>query len=151
MQLSTTILDFLLVAASTVSGAAIESDAAIELDSRGLGINCRGSTLCSGAGSLKDIADNVAKISQDRWYNAGELIACVQDLAGSGKCAFLQGNTGGLPGSDILPLIHYLQQHGCGGCGSVPIYFGQGDNNPDTHGILTVNYKRNTQGCNGAC
>ncbi|OBT68569.1 hypothetical protein VE03_01715 [Pseudogymnoascus sp. 23342-1-I1] len=145
MQLSTTVLSFLLVAASSVSGAAIE------VDSRGLGINCRGSTLCSGGGNLKDIADAVEHISQDRWYNAGELIACIPDLAGSGKCAFLQGNTGGLPGKEILPLIHYLQQHGCGGCGSVPIYFGSGDNNPDTHGILTVNYKRNTQGCKGAC
>ncbi|KFY07490.1 hypothetical protein V492_07092 [Pseudogymnoascus sp. VKM F-4246] len=145
MQFSTTILTSILLAVTSVSAAAIE------LEDRGLGINCRGSTLCSGGGSLKNIADAVGGINGDRWYNAGEQIACQQVLDGSGKCAFLQGNTAGLPGKEILPLIRYLQQHGCTGCGSVPIYFGSGDNNPDTHGILTVNYKRNTQGCNGLC
>ncbi|KAI5465242.1 killer toxin [Mariannaea sp. PMI_226] len=116
----------------------------------GLGINCQGNYECHDAGgSVGDLISYVLPIDPNRWYNNGEHIACVENHLGTGICAFLQG-TGGAPGSSILPLLQALQDHGCYKCGSVPLYFPQGDNDPNTHGILTINYV-GSPNCNGLC
>lgn len=121
-----------------------------------LGINCQGSALCGISswnvpGLLGIMRGMVNGIDQNHWYQNGEHIVCSQDIGGQGLCAFLQG-TGGMPGSSIPGLLDALLQHGCTKCGSVPVYLPvNGDNNPNDHGILTVNYVSNPNGCNGLC
>jgi hypothetical protein len=117
-----------------------------------LGINCRGSSICTQGSFV--VADNlttyISSIDQGRWYKNGEHIACeisVFETEAIGDtpattdiycfCAFLQ-NTRGAWGSDILRLAHYIPDHGCNTCGSVP-YFYPSDNNV-RHGELTYNY-----------
>ncbi|KAI9862249.1 MAG: hypothetical protein M1813_004724 [Trichoglossum hirsutum] len=126
--------------AALVAATAISSVAA-------LGINCGGSGWCSSARA--NVADNLNNLIQgidpNRWYKNGEWIACTQsdgdfvvEASGSvGFCAFLQ-NTGGTWGSIIKQLAPEIPKHGCRGCGSVPYYFLQGNNNAKD-GELTFN------------
>ena len=75
--------------------------------------------------------------NQSRWYDDEELIACAPARGSSfrgGVCAFLQG-TGGATGSQILGLAHYISDHGCLICGSVPFTYPSG--NDVSHGELT--------------
>jgi hypothetical protein len=109
-----------------------------------LGINCRGSHNCLGGASIaQSLTAFISDIDQGRWYENGEHIACdITVVVDSGSsnvctCAFLQ-NTGGAWGSDILRLAHYISDHGCQACGSVP-YFYPSDNDV-RHGELTYNY-----------
>jgi len=105
-----------------------------------LGINCRGDGGCGVAGVLLTRA--IEPIDPGRWFANGEQIACVSTAAttsdysglSSAYCAFLQ-NTGGAWGSRILELAHYLRDHGCKGCGSVPYFYP--DDNDVSHGELT--------------
>ena len=121
-----------------------------------LGINCRGSGLCGiedwgQGGLLGRLRGQVNSIDGGHWYQNGENIVCEEDVAGGGICAFLQG-TGGMPGSSIGGLLDALIQHGCEKCGSVPVWLPvNGDNNPNDHGILTVNAVGNAHKCNGLC
>jgi hypothetical protein len=107
----------------------------------GLGINCRGSYSCVGARRVAHrLTHSIGAIDRNRWYRNREQIACVSlegDESVRWFCAFLQ-NTGGAPGSKILELAHYIEDHGCRGCGSVPYYFPEGDNNV-SRGELTYN------------
>ena len=120
------------------------------------GINCRGGAGCGivdiGLGGLLgQLRGQVNSIDGGHWYQNGEYIACAEDNGGGGICAFLQG-TGGMPGSSIAGLLDALIQHGCERCGSVPVWLPvNGDNNPNDHGILTVNSVLHTRGCNGLC
>jgi Kp4 len=116
-----------------------------------LGINCRGSALCNSSlnGAINGYeADTLTQwingIDPNRWYNDGEQIAC---FVPSHICAFLQ-KTDGAWGSNIKGLAHYIPDHGCKSCGSVP-YFYPGDNNVDD-GMLTYNYATQTCG-HGLC
>ncbi|XEV04561.1 hypothetical protein FSHL1_009848 [Fusarium sambucinum] len=119
----------------TLTGAISSTDA--------LGINCRGSSKCSqiwGPDNVaRDLTNVINKIDGNRWYRNGEHIACVGNQAGNGGgyCAFLQ-NTSGAPGRNIKGLAHFIPDHGCKMCGSVP-YFYPADNNVD-NGQLTYNY-----------
>lgn len=100
-----------------------------------LGINCRGSAICvfEKEGDIAQRLTNyINNIDENRWYNNGEQIAC----AAKNVCAFLQ-NTDGAPGRNIKGLAHFIPEHGCKICGSVP-YFFPGDNNVD-NGELTYN------------
>ncbi|KAB8221348.1 killer toxin [Aspergillus novoparasiticus] len=109
-----------------------------------LGINCRGSAKCSVLWGPSDAAQQLTNVIQhidtNRWYMNGEHIACVGNQAGNGGgyCAFLQ-KTGGTNGGVIKNLAHYITDHGCKQCGSVPYFFPQGNNNVDD-GELTYNY-----------
>ncbi|WYZ37982.1 hypothetical protein EsH8_II_001488 [Colletotrichum jinshuiense] len=88
------------------------------------GINCEGSGNCNRsintgvngneANQLKSLID---RIDDNRWYNNGQKIACVNWV-----CAFLQ-NTGGAPGRNIKGLAHFIPEHGCKVCGSVPYFY----------------------------
>ncbi|KAK5999180.1 hypothetical protein PT974_01570 [Cladobotryum mycophilum] len=85
----------------------------------GLGINCRGSGQCPfiGSGHAKQLVGFINGIDPNRWYNNGQPIACEGIL-----CAFLQ-NTGGAWGRNIKGLAHFITDHGCDNCGSVPYFF----------------------------
>ena len=105
-------------------------------------------------------------------YQSGEHIICVtsslgvsnevgaQTSDGPTSSLTLSGkiNTGGIcvfpQGSNVtLGLVRGLSdkllQHGCGTCGSVPIKFLEGSNDPGP-GILTYNYVNNPD-CTGQC
>jgi hypothetical protein len=115
-----------------------------------LGINCRGAAYCVGgqAGSRHSrvasrLTSAIENIDGDRWYADGELVACVTNQPNHegpvSFCAFLQ-STGGALGSRILELAHYIEAHGCRGCGSVPVFYPE--QNEVSGGELTYNYVR---------
>jgi hypothetical protein len=123
---------------------------AISPTAHGLGINCRGSGYCTwnddkNTYEARTLTYFINGIDGGRWYNNGEHIACTP----SGICAFLQ-KTGGTWGSKIKELAHYIPDHGCTICGSVPYYFPDGNNNVDD-GMLTYNYVSNPKCKNGLC
>ncbi|KAL4722230.1 hypothetical protein ACLX1H_011009 [Fusarium chlamydosporum] len=97
-----------------------------------LGINCRGSALCSGGAgnliNLKAIVDGIQP--RDRHYSTGQQIACTGDT-----CAFFQSGATGTA-EEVSSDLQALLDHGCKKCGSVPT---QPGNNVDD-GQLTVNY-----------
>jgi len=109
-----------------------------------LGINCHGGGCGPPASTLTRAIEG---IDPNRWFANGEQIACATVITVSGdtgptsssSCAFLQ-NTGGAWGSRILELAHYLQDHGCKGCGSVPYFYPE--DNDVSHGELTYNAVR---------
>lgn len=117
---------------------------------RALGINCRGSAICSDPRAGKDASRRlqayIQNIQGGRVYRNGEHIACVGRGStispNGGFCAFLQGTTRNVNGNQIKELIGHIVGHGCKVCGSVPIDF-PGSNDPK-NGILTVNYVSNT-------
>ncbi|KAF5550964.1 KP4 killer toxin [Fusarium mexicanum] len=111
------------------------ASAALALGVSAEGINCHGSSNC-------------ANLNDNKWYYNGQHIACWQNVAGTGFCAFLQ-NTGGLPGKDIKRLLQERVNHGCAKCGSVPAFYSS-DNDLKSHGMLTVNYVAKPN-CNGIC
>ncbi|KAL4886885.1 killer toxin [Aspergillus karnatakaensis] len=115
-----------------------------------LGINCRGSSNCAqpDAPALINLVALIDNIDPNRWYDNGQQIACQNEAFLQGAvCAFLQ-NSGGAPGSSIITLARDLRDHGCAVCGSVPLFFPQGDNNVDD-GELTVNWTGNSC-CSGS-
>jgi hypothetical protein len=108
-----------------------------------VGINCAGGSCGPPASTLTRAIEG---IDPGRWFANGEQIACatvtIWSATGptsSSSCAFLQ-NTGGAWGSRILELAHYLQDHGCQSCGSVPYYYPE--DNDVSHGELTYNAVR---------
>lgn len=135
---------------------------------RGLGINCRGSSQCSGLFQTTGTTDLLYYFDQSLWYgsdsslpngpindqavyHSGEHIMCARNshLGIGSICLFLQGNTPlvGIPGYVIKNKVADLVAHGCRVCGSVPI---GPDNDPSTLGILTSNYVRD-KSCQGLC
>ncbi|KAF5970439.1 TOX4 [Fusarium coicis] len=90
-----------------------------------LGINCRGSGLCSGnKGALGQL------IAQVR------AIACIPFAFGN-LCAFYQGiGSRTFTKEQSVTFLDQLRQHGCSKCGSIPVDPG----NDVKNGQLTVNY-----------
>ncbi|TPX13589.1 uncharacterized protein E0L32_006060 [Thyridium curvatum] len=130
---------------------------------QGLGINCRGSGMCTpfingGAtgNEAKVLSDWIQgieaegykppQIQANRIYKTGEQIACYER---SHICAFLQ-NTGdkGGSGADVRRLAPLIPKHGCKICGSVPTHYPDSNNVKD--GQLTFNYVTKICG-NGIC
>jgi len=108
-----------------------------------LGINCRGSSSCV-VPATREIANKLSEqifneINHRAWYRDREHISCVKVFLNSGVCAFLQG-TNGLSGNDIKVLAFRIVEHGCKGCGSVPVYYDKGENDVALHGMLTFNW-----------
>ena len=108
-----------------------------------LGIDCRGSSSCVVPVGL-EIAHKLSEqifneINPRAWYRDREHISCIKVLGNSGICAFLQG-TNGLSGDDIKVLAFRIVQHGCEGCGGVPVYYDKGENDVALHGMLTFNW-----------
>jgi len=136
-----------------------------------LGINCRGSAFCQyGPSSLNPdiisifvaLANGTTDICESPPFSCGPIndtddyapgahILCLpqgESFLG-GVCAFTQGNVSkaGTNGTLIKQKLSELRAHGCTLCGSVPL---SGDNDPDTEGILTVNYIA-SKVCTGVC
>jgi hypothetical protein len=116
---------------------------------QGLGINCRGSNYCIDNSEKNQYEAQTLRwflnaIDSGRWYNNGEHIACTP----ANICAFLQ-NTDGTTGDWIKGLAHFIPDHGCTVCGSVPYYY-PSDNNVND-GQLTFNYVSNPACKNGRC
>jgi len=110
----------------------------------GLGINCRGSSLCSGPSDTASLlVEYIDSISSGTFYNNGQQIACVANI-----CAFLQ-NTNGETAGTIQNVASYITSHGCKVCGSVPI--GYPSNNNVADGELTFNYVSNPACTDGVC
>ena len=103
-----------------------------------LGINCRGSTLCSGfTEPAKNLLKYIEGIDGNRWYVRGQQIACH-----GAHCAFIQ-SADGADGNRIRELARKIVAHGCRGCGSAPFA-----NNDVSTGQLTFNYVDH-QDCRG--
>src|SRR4051794_12515837 len=91
----------------------------------GLGINCRGSGMCTYNGipgnTLQVITGKVANLASSQMYVQGQQIAAVN--AGDGSCvaAFYQ-NIGDRQFSQAQTLwyLKSLENHGCSRCGSIP-------------------------------
>ncbi|KAK3331574.1 Kp4-domain-containing protein [Cercophora scortea] len=143
-----------ILSLASFSGAlalpADQSENPATLAARALGINCRGSALCSDARSGSNAASRlqgyINNIQGNRVYHNGEHIACVARGSlispNGGFCAFLQYTNRDVNGAAIKNLIAAIVGHNCKVCGSVPIDF-PGSNDPK-NGILTVNYVANT-------
>ena len=88
-------------------------------------------------------------------YVAGQKIACKEHslfpfIVHGYFCAFLEGQnvpTAGVHGDVLLTKMQQLIDHGCKGCGSVPLENG---NDPTVMGKLTVNYVKSSE-CVGLC
>ncbi|KAJ7887550.1 killer toxin [Mycena olivaceomarginata] len=103
-----------------------------------LGINCRGSSYCLSACTIANTASvlvtNINAVSNGLWFNNGDHITCYGNI-----CAFLQNTPeGGAYGSTIKGYAHYIPEHGCACCGSVPTGFPNDNNVAD--GQLTFNF-----------
>jgi hypothetical protein len=144
------------------SGLALLLLTALSSPVNALGINCRGSGLCSfvinGAitgHEAKVLADWIqgieaegytpVTINSDRIYKNGEQIAC---YIRSSICAFLQDTPNGATGAEVRKLARFIPDHGCTVCGSVPTDFP--NTNDVKKGQLTFNYVRSSCG-NGIC
>ena len=132
-----------------------------------LGINCRGSLLCPDGRykypylhSLVQIAMGMDCISSpgfecgpinntDIWAPGKHIVCLPQEILIGGICAFTQGNVAplGITGDMIRRKLLELKHHGCLECGSVPL---SDDNNPDTAGVLTINWVKSGV-CWGLC
>lgn len=77
------------------------------------------------------------------------VITIFQENVAHGYCLFLQDNKTPVKGGQIFDLLNALIDHGCKGCGSVPVDW-ENSNDPSVNGILTVNYVGAT-GCEGLC
>ena len=125
-----------------------------------LGLNCQGSAvMCIGAtqtGVMHTLRDYMYAIPHGYRYYAGQNIACMKHhvypnpwITWGFYCAFMQGNISkdGEDGAEIQLKMQQMIEHHCLGCGSVPF---SEDNDPNTLGILTVNYVRQSE-CEGLC
>ncbi|KAM0801873.1 hypothetical protein BDR22DRAFT_887933 [Usnea florida] len=136
-----------------------------------LGINCRGSALCPEynfpsrpeyIGTLIQITTGNADdcppeyscgpLNDTDTYLPNDHIVCLPQGKSflGGICAFAQGKNApraGIQGALIKRTLMNLADHGCHVCGSAPL---SGDNDPNSQGILTVNYVGGVV-CKGLC
>ncbi|KAL7960166.1 killer toxin [Trichoderma compactum] len=127
----------------------IAAAAAVAQGVAGLGINCHGDVLCGIAyisgGRLSHLADVFDKLDDNRKYDNGDDVACIEldSLNLNGKftstlCAYIQNSEGDVTGATLKSVFEELQQFGCAICGSVPLHYAKGDNDIN-HGELTIN------------
>ena len=125
-----------------------------------MGLNCEGSrSMCIGADQwsvMHTLRDYMYAIPEGYRYYAGQDIACMVHhiypypwFTWGFYCAFMQGNipADGFDGAEIQLKMQQMIEHHCLGCGSVPF---SPDNDPNTLGILTVNYVSKSE-CEGLC
>ena len=136
-------------------------------DTLALGINCRGSWNCKTKRSILSMMTSMMhELGDEDIWKTGSHIMCLPVKGfytpkNAGYCLFMQGDVGqnqilrpngdlvtGVKGGDIKIKINQLYEHGCRGCGSVPL---SDDNDPDELGILTVNYVKQRRSCEGVC
>lgn len=114
--------------------------------SAALGINCRGSGLCSGnKGLLGEAQAQLKGMDQNKRFTDGQHVTCVQSSVTIGNpslCIFYQ-NTNGRSWT-VGQTVNYVQQlldHNCSACGSVPTDAG----NDVKNGQLTANMVTNAR------
>lgn len=125
-----------------------------------MGLNCRGSAImCVGSdkmGVMHTVRDYMYAIPKGYRYYTGQDIACMKHnvypspwITWGFYCAFMQGNipAEGVDGALIQLKMQQMIEHHCLGCGSVPF---SDDNDPQTLGVLTVNYVSQSE-CEGLC
>ncbi|KAL5440260.1 hypothetical protein PMIN07_005071 [Paraphaeosphaeria minitans] len=113
-----------------------------------LGINCRGSVMCTGCkqplgddGMLDFINEN---LHDDAVFTDDQQIACksCHIFKQEGLCVFAQKMGQKIvTGLEVKQAVQRLKEHGCKYCGSAPLYPGNNVN----AGEITVNYVSN--GC----
>lgn len=119
----------------------------------GVGINCHGSARCltsDNMGVMEKLAAHMARMHDRDVYMPGQSIACFYDGWSGFYCAFVQGKRaprGGVYGVLLKEKMRQLVEHGCRGCGSVPL---AADNESRTSGLLTVNFVMLAP-CTGLC
>jgi hypothetical protein len=149
---------------SSVSAAAIDSSS-LSISTRGLGVNCRGSSTCNyfyqpNGDAWTDrpmqllMYSLLGQLPTGAEYSNGQHIAC---LAGKGGipnfwadgalCLFLQNAAAPVPAVTVELLLQDLLDHDCSACGSIPVTWGT----DVSQGELTVNYVAGNQHCNGVC
>ena len=126
-----------------------------------MGINCKGSRLCHNYGGQTAVPEEdqiiyhmaqwtTKDFNPNRTYYDGEHIACYHKAVRHRRgavCAFTQHtpkDTPGIRGPLIGQLFRDLFEHSCSACGSIPLVYHDGSNDP-TKGILTVNFVRKPQ------
>ena len=115
--------------------------------------------MCIGApqwGVMHTLRDYMYAIPDGYHYYTGQDIACMKHhiyphpvFTWGFYCAFMEGNipAEGFDGAAIQLKMQQMIEHHCLGCGSVPF---SPDNDPNTLGILTVNYVSESE-CEGLC
>ncbi|KAJ6578591.1 killer toxin [Mycena sp. CBHHK59/15] len=80
---------------------------------------CTGAALCISqpSNSTALLAEYISGINPARVYAAGEQIACSANV-----CAFVENVHSALR-SQIASVAHYIPQHGCAKCGTVPLFY----------------------------
>ncbi|KAK5991826.1 hypothetical protein PT974_05212 [Cladobotryum mycophilum] len=111
-----------------------------------LGINCRGSGLCSGnKGLLGEAQAQMRSMDQNKVFTDGQHITCVQSSVTIGDpslCIFYQSTRGRRwTVGQTVNFVQQLLDHGCGACGSVPTDPGNNVKN----GMLTANMVTNAR------
>ncbi|KAJ4250136.1 hypothetical protein NW762_011947 [Fusarium torreyae] len=125
--------------------------ATIGLSDALLGINCRGSALCSGnKGAITQLAGQLRAIDSSKTFSEGEHITCA-DISNVGVhpqiCLFYQ-KVGGRTFS-VAETQTFLQQiidHHCQLCGSTPIDGKNVDNGELTVNVIVGEAKRSPSG-----
>lgn len=119
-------------------------------------INCNGSAFCDMYSSGDEINQmNGLKMSVDpnRHFSDGENIMCIQARddhdrkMGMGICAFPE--RGGIMGYDVGHLFDRVIEHDCHICARIALGYYQGGSTAD--GMLKIDYKGGTSGCDGVC
>lgn len=115
-----------------------------------LGINCQGDGNCFNGNQLQQFYNLADGLQQGRFYQNDERIMCqpYSGLAGGAFCLFLSGTGFGAPASSFKTLIKDLMDHGCQACGSIPLFFPDGDNSPN-RGVLKSDWVSGSK--TGAC
>lgn len=89
----------------------------------GLGINCQGSSECKRVSNLNSVKADVCSKPPGNIYRSGDHIGTYCPPGVGGTAAFIQfvpdGTT--ITAAKACELLGYLQDHGCKGCGSVPL------------------------------
>lgn len=111
-----------------------------------LGINCRGSGLCSGnKGLLGEAQAQLRGMDQNKVFTDGQHVTCVQSSVTIGNpslCIFYQKTNGRRwTVGQTVNFVQNLLDHGCSACGSVPTDPGNNVNN----GMLTANMVTNAR------
>ncbi|KFY32987.1 hypothetical protein V495_08541 [Pseudogymnoascus sp. VKM F-4514 (FW-929)] len=113
--------------------------------SNALGINCRGSGLCTGSkGILGQAQGQLRGMDQNQQFSDGQHITCVKtsNIGEPSLCIFYQKTNGRK--WTVAQTVNYVQaliDHKCSACGSVPTDSGNNVNN----GELTANMVTNAQ------
>ncbi|EHK15951.1 uncharacterized protein TRIVIDRAFT_227886 [Trichoderma virens Gv29-8] len=104
-----------------------------------MGINCQGSALCVGSnGELSSALDQLRGMDQNQQFTDGQHITCVGSPVSLGNpslCLFYQKTGRSWTVAQTVRFVQALLDHGCEGCGSIPVDSGNNVQN----GMLTAN------------